>query len=262
MCSKTFKNIVNPNPFDKNALANPVNSGSPSKMVYRAANGQDPLKAQGPVTFKSVLDEGNLMGINPKKAATDNTAEQLEAERQARISKNVADINSAFTGRESQYQKYADALRTKYTDDLNRQYADAGRNLKFELAGAGLTGGSVAKDQGAELSRQMSEGTITAEQQVGAQEAALRSADEQSRLNLISLAQAGGDIGNAATQAGNMLKANYDANANKINALGDVFGSTAATYKAMQEARNLRRGLASSQEQIYGAGIGKPFGGK
>lgn len=234
---------------------------SPSKMIYRAATGKK-VTDGGPVTFKNVVDEGNLMGLNPQKPATDNTAERMEAERQARISKNVADINSAFTGREAQYQQYADALRKKYTGDLSRQYADASRNLKFELAGAGLTGGSQARDSGAELGRQMAEGTISAEQQVGAQEAGLRNADEQSRLNLISLAQAGGDIGNAATQAGNMLRANYDANANKINTLGDVFGGTAATYKAMQEARNLRRGLASSQEQIYGAGIGKPAGSR
>lgn len=233
--------------------------GSPSRTISRVASGKK-ITDTGPMTFRNTVDEANVMGLNPKKPATDTSAAAMEAERQARISANVSGINSAYAGREGQYAAFADALRKKYTGDLTRQQDTASRNLKFELAGAGLTGGSVAKDQGADLGRQMTEGTVAAEQKVGAQEAALRGADENSRMQMISLAQAGGDIGNAAVQTGNMLRANYDANANGANTLGDVFGGTAATYKAMQEARNLRRGLASSQEQIYSAGIGRPPG--
>lgn len=219
-------------------------------------NLNDKLGKFSPAT-KAIV--GNAL-VTPTPKDPSIAAAQAESERQARISKNVSDINGAFAGRESQYADFANALRTKYTGDLNRQYGEANRNLKFELAGAGLTGGSVAKDQGADLGRQMTEGTVAAEQKVGSQEAGLRAADENSRTQLISLAQAGGDIGNGATQTANMLRANYDSNANAANTLGDVFGGTAATYKAMQEARNLRRGLASSQEQIYGAGIGRPYG--
>jgi hypothetical protein len=185
------------------------------------------------------------------KAARDaaRAAEAAEAERQARISGNVADINKAFAGREGQYKAFADAVRRKYTGDLNRQYADANRNLKFELAGAGLTGGSVAVDQGRELSRQMTEGTIAAESKANEAEANLRGQDEQSRLSMIGLAQSGGDIGNAASQTANMLRANIDRGNSTIGALGDVFGSTANVYKQMQEARNIRRGL--KQSEIY-----------
>lgn len=200
--------------------------------------------------------------VNPTPKDPSAAAAAAESERQARISANVGNINSAFAGREGQYKQFADALRTKYTGDLSRQYTEANRNLKFELAGAGLTGGSAAKDQGADLGRQMTEGTISAERQVGAAEAGLRDADESSRTQMIALAQAGGDIGNAATQTGSMLRANYNKNANTANTLGDVFGSTAATYKAMQEARNLRRGLSTAQDSIYGTGIGRPLGGR
>lgn len=227
----------------------------------RVANGKS-VTDTGPMTFRNTVDEGNVMGLNPKKPKTDDSAAAMEAERQARISANVGNINSAFAGREGQYAAFADALRKKYTGDLTRQYDTAGRNLKFELAGAGLTGGSAAKDQGADLARQMTEGTVAAEQQVGSAEAGLRSADENARMQMISLAQAGGDIGNAATQTGNMLRANYDANTAGAKGLGDVFGGTAATYKAMQEARNLRRGLSTAQDSIYGVGLGRPYGGK
>lgn len=195
--------------------------------------------------------------VNPEDTTAKDAA-AAEAERQKRISANVAAINDAYGGREAQYKSFADALRQRYTGDLNRQYSDANRNLRFELAGAGLTGGSVARDQGTELGRQMAEGTVAAESKVNEAEAALRGQDENARLQLISLAQTGGDIGNASTQTANMLKANLqNAQGGNANKLGEIFGSTAQTYKQLQEARNLRRGLTSSYEQIYGSGIGR-----
>lgn len=214
-----------------------------------------------PINAKGMLDPENLAGVNPPKPVQDMSAAEMEAQRQARTSANVTAINGAYTGREGQYKQFADALRTKYTNDLNRQQTEASRNLKFELAGSGLTGGSVAADKGRDLGREMAEGTVSAESKVNQAEAGLRGQDENSRLQLISLAQAGGDIGNPALQADSLLKANLQsANGGAAGTLGDVFGSTAATYKAMQDARNLRRGLTSSYEQIYGSGIGRAPG--
>lgn len=215
-----------------------------------------------PITARGMLDPSNLVGINPKKPLEDMSAQEQEAARQARISSNVASINDTYGNREGQYKAFADALQKKYTGDLNEQYADANRNLKFELAGSGLTGGSVAKDSGRSLGREMGKGTIAAQSKVNAAEAGLRSQDENSRLQLISLAQTGGDIGNPAMQTANMLKANLQGADGAAGALGDIFGSTAQTYKALGEARNLRRGLTSSYEQIYGGGIGRPPGGR
>lgn len=224
-----------------------------SAVSHKVANG-------APLNATTLMDPNHW--ATPEKAPQDMTAEEQEAARQQRISTNVASINSAYGSREGQYKAFADALRQKNTGDLNRQYADAGRSLKFELAGSGLTGGSVAADSGRDLGRQMAEGTVASESKVNAAEAGLRSQDENSRLQLISLAQAGGDIGNAASQTSNMLKANLQGAQSGVSALGDIFGSTAATYKAMGEARNLRRGLTGSYEQIYGGGIGRPPGGR
>lgn len=212
-----------------------------------------------PINAKNMLDPNGWM--TPQKPLKDMSAEEQEAERQKRISGNVGAINSAYGGREAQYKAYSDALRKQTTGDLNRQYADANRNLRFELAGSGLTGGSVAADSGQDLGRQMAEGTVAAESKVNEAEAGLRGQDENARLQLISLAQTGGDIGNPALQTAQMLKTNLqNAQSGTAGKLGDVFGSTAATYKAMQDARNLRRGLTSSYEQIYGSGIGRQPG--
>jgi hypothetical protein len=230
---------------------------SPSRTIMRVASGKKATDT-GPMTFRNTVDEGNVLGINPKKPAQDTSAAELEAQRQARITKNVSDINSAYAGRERQYADFAKALQTKYTGDLSRQYADANRNLKFELAGSGLTGGSVAADKGRDLGREMAEGTTAVQSKVNQAEAGLRSQDENARTQLIALAQAGGDIGNAAGQTSSMLQANLQGANGAAASLGDIFGSTAATYKTLQEARNLRRGLTSSYEQVYGSGIGRP----
>lgn len=176
-------------------------------------------------------------------------AEQAERERQARVSANVESINRAFAGREGQYADFLDALRSYYTSDLNRQQQDASRQLKFALARSGLTGGSQAAYAGKELAREANRGAITAEQRAQNALASLRAQDEQSRLAMISLAQSGQNIGDAATQTANALRANINAAQSEglASGLGDVFGNTAATYKAMKEAAALRRGLKDSE---------------
>lgn len=66
---------------------------------------------------------------------------------------------------------------------------------------------------------------------------------------MISLAQSGGDIGNAALQTSNALRANIGAaqSASNVANLGDLFGNTAATYRAQEDAAARRRGLTEAQ---------------
>jgi hypothetical protein len=186
--------------------------------------------------------------VNPEDTSAQDAAAQ-EAARQKRISQNVTDINKAYAGRESQYGAFTAALRKQYGTDLGRQQTAASRNLKFNLARGGLTGGSVAVDTGRNLAREGAQATLTAESRAKAAEADLRSRDEQSRLSMISLAQSGNDIGNAAMQTGNALRANIqNAQATgQTQGLGELFGGTAATYKAMQEAAAMRKGLKYSE---------------
>jgi len=172
-------------------------------------------------------------------------AERQEAERQARISGNVAGINKAFKGREPQYADFSAALREQYGNVLGRQRADATRQSRFALARGGLTGGSAAIDAGRTLNREAQEGTLAAERQVQGKTADLRGQDEASRLQMISLAQSGSDIGNAASQTANALRSNLGSamNTNVTEGLGDVFGDTASVYRSQQEAAARRKGL-------------------
>lgn len=186
------------------------------------------------------------------------SAERQERQRQARISANVAQIESAFKGREPQFADFLQALREQFGEDLSRQRAQATRQSKFSLARSGLTGGSAAIDLGRLLQREGEEGALAAERQARGAEADLRAADEATRLQMISLAQSGADIGNAATQTANSLRANIEGARSRSLAegIGDVFGRTAQTVRAQQEAEKLRRGVFETRERLFGPSSG------
>jgi hypothetical protein len=182
-------------------------------------------------------------------------AQQQEAQRQAEISSNVNSINSAFTNRAPQYSQYLDATRKLYQTEVGRQQGIASRNLKFALARNGQTGGSVAADQGNELGREMAQGTIQAEQKAQGDLTKLQSQDQAQRLQMISLAQSGADIGNAATQTADALRANLGSAmaGSTANTVGDVFGNLSKNYENFQTAAMTRKGLANATQNIYGS---------
>lgn len=209
----------------------------------KTGGGLMPWKGQASLVNQAYLKPAQETKQRAKDAAAQ--AAQMEAERQATISKNVAGINSAFAGREGQYTDFENALRESLGAKLGQQRDVATRQNKFALARNGLTGGSAAIDAGRTLARENQEGVLNVEHQAQAGAAGLRSADEDTRARLISLAQSGSDIGNAAAQSASMLRANLGTaqNSANVNNLGDMFGGTAQTYRNMQDAAERRRGL-------------------
>ncbi len=199
-------------------------------------------------------DPADIFGGQKRRdaAAAQADAKRTEAERQARISGNVKDINSAFDGREGQYVKFGDALRTRLNEGVALQRDNAARQSKFALARGGLVGGSAARDAGATLSREAREAAIAAERQAQSGVASLRASDEDARARMISLAQSGNDIGNAQMQTAGALRANLGVaqNASSVQNLGDLFANTATTYRAQQDAAARRRGLNEAQTYV------------
>ena len=175
------------------------------------------------------------------------TAQQ--AQQQSEINNNVNAINSAFAGRQAQYNSYLGALNKSYQTQLNQQQANASRQLKFSLAGAGLTGSSVAADQGGQLREQMGQGTLAAEEQAQAKLAGLESSDTAEKQQLISLAQSGADVGNAAQQTSTALQANLQNAESALapNALGNAFGGITNTINQLNTAQQTRLGLKAAQ---------------
>lgn len=183
-------------------------------------------------------------------SATQQAAAQAAAQQSA-ISNNVNQINSAFANRNQQYSDYLNALNTSYQTQLNLQQSQAARGLKFALARGGMTGSSVAADQGAELQREAGQGTIQAQEQANAKLAALQSSDEAERLQMISLAQSGANIGNAAQQTATALNSNLSNAQSALGptTLGNAFGGITQDITNANIGAQTRLGLMGS----YGA---------
>jgi hypothetical protein len=190
-------------------------------------------------------------------------AQQQENQRQAQIGQSVNQIDTAFANRQPQYDKYLNATRSLYNTELGRQQQVATRGQKFALARNGLTGSSVAADQGDELGREMAQGTISAEQKAQGALSNLQSQDNAERLQLISLAQSGSDIGNANQQATDALRANLGSamSSNVASGLGDIFSGVSDSYKNTTNAAMAQRGINNARQNLYGTNSAKAAGG-
>lgn len=103
--------------------------------------------------------------------------------------------------REKLYDEQQQAVYDLNAKEVNDQYADAERANRFALARNGLLGGSSDVESNAKLQEKTNEGLIKATA-LGQQAASdLRTADEQSKQSLISMAQSGIDTGTAQQMA-------------------------------------------------------------
>lgn len=195
------------------------------------------------------------MGSNSAGKAQ-QAAQRAETERQARIANTTGQINAAYDApaRTAQYDDFLKAVRQNYTEDATRQKTVADRGLKFSMARSGLTGGSAAVDARRTSGEEFQRGILQAEDKAQGAVGDLRLADEQSRLQLIQMAQSGLD----ATTAANRANASISAGAqtaladSKAKGLGDIFGSTVKTIGSQQEAAAQRRGQTSAVGSLYG----------
>jgi len=196
------------------------------------------------------------MGSSKNKAA--DQAAAAEAQRTANINRSVQSINAAYDDprRQADIADFLGATRSFYRQNLDREKAVQDRSLKFALARSGQTGGSLAVDQSRRLGEQYLSGVLSADRQAQAQANALRDADEQSRLGLISLAQGGGDLTSGASRAGQSMLANMTGASAQRNAdfLGSVFGGTAGFYENSRNAAAARRGQNDVRQWLYGGG--------
>lgn len=193
-------------------------------------------------------------------------ARRQEEERQARIRAATDAINQTFNdgGRESLYADQRGAVYDLNRMEVDRQATEAERFNRFGLARAGLLGGSAQIDSVADINRRTNEGLMRAGGIADQAAADLRTADEQARANLISLAQSGIDTGTAASQAMNALKVN-NANAASARAgatVGSLFNDLSHAYLMYQA--NIGRNAAANPyaQQWYGVSSpSKTYGG-
>lgn len=222
-----------------------ITSGGSSKLVGAAGLHED--------------DPARLLGHHPDPA---EAAARAEAERQARIKDTIGHVNAVYDApeRQKQYSDFVSAVRDKYLQDATRQKSVADLQNKFSIARSGLSGGSQAVDSKRQLGEEFQQGVLQSESKAQGALGQLKNADNQSRLNLIQLAQGGLDATTAAgralanTQTG-LESARADATS---QGLGDIFAGSAAALKKQQESAALRQGRTAPIGSLYG----KPgFGG-
>lgn len=178
-----------------------------------------------------------------------------EAKKNADIQASIAGINKIYDdpSRQGQYDQLAKDTTKYYTDDVNRQEAVAARKQKFALARQGLSGGSESAYQGKVLGQDYTKAILQATQKGQQAEASLKSQDEQTRENLVAMAESGLDAGTASQQATRSLQSNLLSSQSGATAdsLGSLFGDVTSTYQASQDAKAARQGALYGYSGLF-----------
>jgi hypothetical protein len=172
-------------------------------------------------------------------------AERAERERRAEVAATQQRIEGIYTspGRERDINDLVGATRSYLQQDLDRQNAANERSTRFALARSGLSQGSADVDVNRRLSESMLRGSLEVERRAQAAGNTLRQRDQESKLNLFSMAQNGLDMSTAARQAGEQLRSNIGlARADAMQTgLGNVFNDFGELYKRSRERAGERQ---------------------
>jgi len=182
----------------------------------------------------------------------DGGAAERKAAEDRRIAAAIAQVNKIFGAdsdnseakaeREKLYGKVATDFTNNAMVDLNKERDITGRDLNFQLARQGLSGGSRDVDANAEVTDRFNQGVLRANN-LGIQAANnARSADTGTRQKIVTSIQAGLTADQAAQQA-------YEGMSNNAKAAADE-ASTASLAGFFDALR------ATQQQQAYNAGYG------
>lgn len=169
------------------------------------------------------------------------------------VAQEYWDAGDPANSRDKLYADQKTAVYDLNKREVDRQAAEAERINRFGLARAGLMGGSVNVDSVADLDRRTNEGLMRAGGIADQAAADLKTQDERTRSNLISLAQSGIDTGTAAQQALKGLEVN-SANAASARAgstVGQLFNDLSQAYLFNQQNQGRQAG-AQQGGQWYG----------
>lgn len=217
---------------------------------------KDLLSPKSPQIIYDDYKEHNK-GPDPAK-----DAREMEDARQARIKAAVDMINGVFDTPErgQLYDTQKQAVFDINKRDIDKQYSDAEKQVRFGLARNGLLGGSEDVDANAKLQTTNNEGLIKAGGIADQSAADLKVADERTRQSLLTMAQSGIDTGTAQQSALRGLDATAQtAAANRAGAtIGDLFGNLGKAYATNQTVAGLRSGLAGNGTQQTGV-VASPY---
>lgn len=159
------------------------------------------------------------------------------------------DGSAQRAARESGYDSVRQNASAIALDSLSKQREEAGRNVRFNVARSGLTGGSVDVDENQNLANRYSEGVIQANSNADGIVNNVRGKDEATRADLISRINAGMDA-NSASQAAlaqiqnNQNIAKVDGQSNLLSNFFDGIASGIGGYQYGQ-------GQAADAQKAY-----------
>lgn len=176
-------------------------------------------------------------------------AQQQDAARQAGIQNAIGQINAIYNSpqRQQQYDDFQRAIQQRNLLQLNQQQTIANRNLNFAMARSGMTGGSADADSAATQERLYNEGLLKGQNAAMQAAASLRASDQQSKQNLIALAESGLDATNASNQALDSLRSNIQSSMAQSVAqdIGDAFAGLGSYFADSQRAKQMRQVLVN-----------------
>jgi len=218
----------------------------------------NPLGVGGRGMSQRLADPLGLFNRGGRRMSPTKRARRDEEARQQRMQGATDRVNAVFDApqRAADLQDFVDALRARYRMDADQQRGVQDRRLRFSMARSGLTGGSAAVDANRTLGEEYTRGLLDAENRAQEAQGNLRAEDERSRMDILSMIRQGLDSTTAASRAGAAMQANAQSASGRAlsEGLGDMFGTTAATYKQQQEAAERRRGERVGYGSVWGAG--------
>lgn len=196
------------------------------------------------------------------KAAEEAAA--AEKARQAAIAGTQGRVNAVFDSpeRQAEIERAIAAQREFETGILNQKKADTDRQLRFALARNGQVGGSTQVDQQRRFGQDYANALLGVERSAQGFGANIRSADQDARARLISLATAGLDATTGAQQAAEAMRVNLQAgNANRnAEGVANAFVNFNDFLKSSRERADRQRadrvaGFNYYQPTSYGGGF-------
>ena len=184
---------------------------------------------------------------------------KVDEENKRRIRAATNAIKRIFdnANREAQYNAQRDAVYNLNVDEINRQAAEAERKNRFALARNGLLGGSAQIDSQNNMNDLQNKGLLKAQSIADDSAASLKTADENTRQNLLQLANQGIDSNAAASMATNQLAANNSSvYGDRLAAtVGDLFGGMSQAYLTGANAANTNA-QAAALRNLYNSNHG------
>ena len=199
----------------------------------------------------------------PSNKAADEAA-AAEKARQAAIAATQGRVNAVFDSpeRQAEIERAIAAQREFETGILNQKKSDTDRQLKFALARNGQVGGSTQVDQQRRFGQDYANALLGVERSAQGFGANIRSADQDARARLISLATAGLDATTGAQQAAEAMRVNLQAgNANRnAEGVANAFVNFNDFLKSSRERADRQRadrvaGFNYYQPTSYGGGF-------